>query len=96
MTMPASLRRAASVANSSPASARVPPSPVDDQHLPGLRLLKCLDNRQEVVPAAHGAGAADHLPEGGHGPQAGIHDPDVLVRVAQRRGVERGNSVEKI
>jgi hypothetical protein len=63
---------------------------------PRVRLLQRLDDRQAVVPAAHGAGAADHLPEGAHGPQAHVHHPDVLVRVAERRGVERGDSVEKV
>jgi hypothetical protein len=72
------------------------PAPVDDQHLPRLRLLKRLDDRQEVVAAAHRPGAADHLPEGAHGPQARVHDPDVLVRVAERRGIERGDSAENV
>ena len=73
-----------------------PPAAVDDQHLPGLRLLKRLDDRQEVVTTAHRPGAADHLPEGAHGPQPYVHDADVLVRVAECRGVERGDSVEKV
>ena len=94
VTMPASPRRFASVANSSPNTASVPPSVAITSTSPGAASASAREHRQVVVVRLHREGGAGHAHVGHHRADRGIDDGQCLVGVAERRHLDGEQAID--